>query len=41
MRFSDLGLDELLEIINDPDADPELRERAARFLKRNMDIDYE
>lgn len=41
MRFADLGVDELLDIINDPNSDPELRERAARFLRRTMDIDYE
>ena len=38
MRFADLGIDELLEIINDPSEDPELRERALRFLKRQMDV---
>lgn len=37
MRLSDLGVDELLEIINNPDSDPELREKAARFLRRMMD----
>jgi len=41
MRFADLGVDELLDIINDPDSDPEIRERAARFLRRNMDIEVE
>jgi hypothetical protein len=39
MRFSDMDIDELLDIINNPDSDPELRERAARFIKRRMDID--
>lgn len=38
MRFADLDVDELLEIINNPDEDPELRERAARFLRRMMDV---
>lgn len=37
MRFSDLGVDELLDLINDPETEPELRERAARFLRRAME----
>ena len=37
-KFSELGVDELLEIINDEEENPETREKAARFLRRQMDI---
>ena len=37
MRFADLDVDEIFELVNDESADPELRERAARFLRRMME----
>lgn len=39
MRFADLDIDELLELVNDPATPPDLRERAILFLKRNMDYE--
>jgi hypothetical protein len=41
MRLSDLGVDELIDLVNDPATDPELRERAARFLRKVMDIPHD
>ena len=41
MRLADLGIDELMALINDPNAEPELRERAARFLRRMMDTPHD
>ena len=37
MRLSELGVDELIDILNDDSEDPELREKVARFLRRKMD----
>jgi len=41
MKFSELGVDEILEIINDPDSDRELRAKAIRYLKKLMDMEVE
>jgi hypothetical protein len=37
MKLSELGVDELINIINDSEADPELRERVARYLRKKME----
>lgn len=41
MRLADLDVDELIGLVNDEDTEPELRERAARFLRRVMDVPSE
>lgn len=38
MKLSELGVDELIDLVNNSDTEPDLRERAARFLRKVMDI---